>query len=122
MAVPSWPAGVPHVSLKDGFDNKPFLPPIKTEMESGDMRIRSRPGDNVAVIQQIVPMSRANYETLKTWGKETIGNWSGRFSVPVWLGSSYETKVCQFSEGAPRPTEYAADEIGASMTLRVYDV
>ncbi len=121
MAIPAWPSGVPYVTLKDGFDNKPFLAPIKTEMEGGNVRLRRRPGDNVAIIQQTVVMDRAAYETLKAWGVATIGGWTGRFTMPVWLGSAYVTKVCQFADGAPRPMEYSVADIAAVMQLRVYD-
>lgn len=122
MAVPSWPSGVPYESLKDGFSNTPFLSPIRTEMEGGNVRQRARPGDNVCIIQQQVLLTRSEYETLKTWGKSTIGNWTGRFTMMVWLGSSYESKVCQLQEGAPRPIEFSPSHIAAAMTLRVYGV
>jgi len=122
MAVPSWPSGIPYESLKDGFSNSPFLTPIQTEMEQGNVRLRRRPGDNVAIIQQSIPMTRAEYETLVAWGKGTIGNWTGRFSTLVWLGSSYQTKVCQFQDGAPKPLEFSPTHVAAQMTLRVYGV
>ncbi|BEV43914.1 hypothetical protein [Afipia carboxidovorans] len=122
MAVPSWPSGIPYESLKDGFSNSPFLTPIQTEMEQGNVRLRRRPGDNVAIIQQSIPMTRAEYETLVAWGKGTIGNWTGRFSTLVWLGSSYQTKVCQFQDGAPKPLEFSPTHVAVQMTLRVYGV
>lgn len=122
MAVPSWPSGVPYESLKDGFSNTPFLQPIRTEMEQGNVRLRRRPGDNIAIIQQSVLMTRGEYETLAGWGKSTIGWWTGRFTMNVWLGSSYQSKVCQFHEGAPKPLEFSPTHVAAQMTLRVYGV
>jgi len=122
MAVPSWPSGVPYESLKDGFSITPFLQPIRTEMEQGNVRLRRRPGDNVAIIQQSVLMTRAQYDTLASWGKTTIGWWTGRFTVNVWLGSAYSPKVCQFHEGAPKPIEFSPTHVAAQMTLRVYGV
>ena len=122
MAVPAWPSGIPYESLKDGFGNTPFLPPVKTEFEQGNVRQRRRPGDNVAIIQQSVLMTRAQYDILADWGKTTIGRWTGRFSVMVWLGSSYQLKVCQFHDGAPKPLEFSPTHVAAQMTLRVYGV
>ncbi len=121
MAVPSWPAGVPSMPMLDTYSNEPFLEPIRTEMEGGNVRLRRRPGDNVAIIQQSVRMTFDQYGALVTWGKETIGGWTGRFSVSVWLGSGCATKVCQFHSGAPRPTKRGG-KIIAQMALRVYGV
>jgi len=67
-------------------------------------------------------MSRDEYETLKTWGKDTIGNWTGRFTMQVWLGSAYVSKVCQFMSGAPKPLEFSPSHIAAQMQIKVYDV
>lgn len=122
MAIPDWPSDVPYESFKDGFSNTPFLAPIKTEMNGGNIRLRAQPGDNVAIVQQSVLMSRADYDTLVAWGKGTIGNWTGRFNMQVWLGSAYATKVCQFDGGAPKPVEYSPTDLSVSMQLRVYGV
>lgn len=121
MAVPDWPAGVPFMPLLDSHSIDPMLAPIRTEMEQGNIRLRSRPGDNVAIVQQSVAMTRAQYDALVTWGKGTIGNWTGRFRVNVWLGSSCAIKVCQF-DGAPKPSKFSANRISVAMSLRVYGV
>jgi hypothetical protein len=121
MAVPDWPAGVPSLPLLESHSIDPMLAPIRTEMEQGNMRRRARPGDDVAVVQQSVAMTKAQYDTLVAWGKSTIGNWTGRFKANVWLGSSCATKVCQF-ESAPKPSAFSARRISVAMSLRVYGV
>ena len=122
MAVPNWPSTVPYESLKDGFSIKPFADPIQTEMEQGNVRQRARPGDNVSVVQQSIPMTKSQYDALVTWGKSTIGNWTGRFNLSVWLGSAYATKVCMFTGGAPKPAEYTPTDVLVTMQLRVFGV
>jgi hypothetical protein len=122
MAVPSWPSGIPYESLKDGFGVTPFLEPVRTEMEQGNVRQRRRPGDNVAIVQQSVPMTKGEYDSLVTWGNDTIGKWTGRFSMQIWLGSSYVSKVCQFSDGAPKPVEMSPTHVSVQMQLRVYGI
>lgn len=121
MAIPDWPAGVPSMPLLNSHTIEPFLAPIRTEMEGGNVRLRSRPGDNTAIVQQAVVMTKAQYDSLVGWGKAVIGNWSGRFNVNVWLGSSCATKVCQF-ESIPKPSAFSAHRIAVAMSLRVYDV
>lgn len=119
MAIPDWPADVPSIPLLDSHSIEPFLPPIKTTMDGGNVRLRSRPGDDTSIVMQTVAMTKAQYDTLVTWGKNTIGNWTGRFRVKVWLGSSCAVRVCQFEDGAPKPSSFSAKRIAVRMTLRV---
>lgn len=122
MAIPNWPNDVPYKSLKDGFSIDPFLSPIKTEMNQGNVRLRSRPGDNTSIVQQSVLMTTSEFDVFVVWGKGTIGNWTGRFTAQVWLGSAYASKTCQFSNGAPKPVEFAPEQVAVQMALRVYGV
>lgn len=119
MAIPDWPTGVPSIPLLDSHSIDPFLAPIKTEMNQGNIRLRSRPGDDTSIVTQTVPMTKAQYDTLVAWGKSTIGNWTGRFKVKVWLGSSCAVRVCQFEDGAPKPSSFSASRIAVRMSFRV---
>jgi len=119
MALPSWPSGIPHESLKEGFSIEPFLPPLRTEMDGGNVRLRARPGDDTAVVQQSVLMTKAEYDTFNAWGRTTLGNWTGRFTAMVWLGSAYALKTCMFQNGAPKPVEFSPTHVAVQMTLRV---
>mgnify|MGYP001071799688 CR=1 FL=1 len=119
MAIPDWPAGVPSMPLLDSHRIEPFLPPTKTEMNQANIRLRFRPGDDTSIVTQTVAMTKAQYDTLVTWGKSTIGNWTGRFKVKVWFGSSCALRVCQFEDGAPKPSSFSANRIAVRMTLRV---
>lgn len=122
MALPTWPAGVPSMPLLSSHSIEPYLAPLRTEMDGGNIRQRARPGDDVAIIQQTVVMTPAQYDELVTWGKGTIGKWTGRFTVKVWLGSSCATKTCMFDGGAPRPSSFSARRVAVSMKLRVFGV
>lgn len=122
MALPSWPA-VPSDPQSDSFQSvKRMLDPIKTEMEGGNVRLRSRPGDNVGLVGQTIIMTLAQHDVFQAWVKNTLSNATARFTAPVWLGSSFQTKVCQFSDGAPRSAYYGPQQVAVTMTLRVFDV
>jgi hypothetical protein len=123
MAVANWPANVPHDPNEEGFQPiKMMLDPLKTEMEGGNVRLRSRPGDNVGTVGQTVVMTTAEAQIFRNWVKADLGNGTARFNAPVWLTNGFETKVCQFANGAPTYAHYARGMVAVSMTLRVYDV
>ena len=122
MAVPTWPAGVryaPDLSSMSGI--KRFRDPIKTDMEGGNTRLRARPGDNVGSMAQTIVMPRADFNTFTEWVKTTLNNGTGRFSVDVWLGNGFETKVCQF-DGGPTYQPRGTQRVAVTMNLRVYGV
>ena len=123
MAVPSWPAGVPYVpDLNSIQPIKRALDPIRTEMDGGNVRLRRRPGDNVGVLSQTVRMSAAQYDSLLSWLSEQAGGATARFTMPVRLVQRFETKVCQFNNGAPTARPAGTDKVDVAMQLRVYDV
>lgn len=124
MALPTWPAGVPIIPRLDEFQPiQRLLPPIATEMEGGNVRLRSRPGDNVGTLPLRVRMTIAQFTAFTNWWKATISNGTARFTAHVFLGSACAHKVCQFTrDGLPQDQFVDADVIDVSMTLRVYDV
>jgi len=121
MAVPAWPAVnyVPDLNSISGI--KRALDPLATEMEGGNTRLRSRPGDNVATFSQTITMTAAEFDVFVAWVKDTLGNGTSRFSLKVRLGTRFEEKVCQFS-GAPSYRPIGSLAVAVTMTLRVYDV
>ncbi|WP_210186589.1 hypothetical protein [Bradyrhizobium elkanii] len=100
------------------------LDPVVTDMEGGNTRQRSRPGDNVGTITQTVWMPMAEHDTFVAWVKNTLNNGTARFTADVWLGSSYVNKVCQFIKPGTQLTYtyLGPTEVAVTMTLRVYDV
>lgn len=124
MAVPIWPFGVPFEPLRDSVTVTPFgLPPIITEMEQGNVRMRRRPGDSVSIVQQTVRMTRAQVNDFKSWLTDAIGGGTGRFRVEVWNGSAMVSRVCQFhlAQGGIKFSSVPdSDLVDVSMALRVY--
>jgi hypothetical protein len=124
MTLPTWPISS-YMPVQEGFQPlQRMLDPIATDMEGGNTRQRSRPGDNVGTITQTIWMSMADHDTFVSWVKTTLNNGTARFTTNVWLGSSYVSKVCQFMKpGTQLKYGYlSANEVAVTMTLRVYDV
>lgn len=122
MPLPTWPA-VPYRPTRDGFQPiKPFLDPISTEMEGGNIRQRPRPGDNVASLGQTIMMTPADAETFKAWVKTTLNNGTARFTALVWTGAAYVSKTCQFAkDGKPTYAAFSSTRVTVAMKLVVYD-
>lgn len=125
MPLPAWPAA-PYEPLANSWRRDPLLPPIRTEMEGGNVRQRRRPGDNVSIISQTIRMTDEEFVALESWVSGSIGGGVARFSMHVWLGASYQSKTVQF-EGGGQGFPYSVSEPypGAkdvTMTLRVFGI
>lgn len=123
MAIPDWSTDVPHKPLKDSFKMQPWgAPPIVTEMQGGNVRIRRRPGDNVSLVSQTIRMTDAELTAFKSWFDTTISGGSSRFRLDVWNGTAYANKVCQFNLATPLQYDVQAEGVtDVTMELRVYE-
>lgn len=120
MAVPAWPDGVPYApDLGTAQPASRLLDPIKTDMEGGNVRLRSRPGDEVWQVSYSVPMTNAQIVTFNDWVKTTLGNGTARFSLNVWIENSFQNKVCQFA-AVPKSQRLGNGRLAVALSLRVY--
>ena len=120
MPLPAWPVGVPYQQRRQDWQiPQPFISPLETEMDGGNVRLRSRPGSDVATVQWRRRMTTLQYTSFDTFVRATISNGTSRFTMPVWLGTSYVTKTVQVVKDS---LAIAQDGlfISVSMTLRVY--
>lgn len=123
MTLPAWPDGVRYApDLNSISELKRFLEPIQTEMEGGNLRQRTRPGDNVGSFSQTIVMPTAQFSTFVAWIKSALGNGTSRFTANVWLGAGFENKVCQFVNGGPTYKPVGTRSVAVTMSLRVYDL
>lgn len=124
MPLPTWPVDVPHVPRLD--DIQPIqrvLDPIVTDMEGGNQRQRSRPGDDIGILPYTLRMTIAQFETFTTWWRTTLNNGTARFTADVFVGTGCVTKTCQFTnDGRPKDQYIGSDTIIVSMQLRVYNI
>lgn len=101
MTYPEWPAALPHAQATGDGTGPMFRDPLTSEMESGDVRIRRRPGDDVA---RKSFNFRFNTEQTAVWGgfvRDTLANGTKRFTMPVSVdGLACESRLVQII-GAP---------------------
>jgi hypothetical protein len=120
MPLPAWPNDVPYLQRRQDWEiTQPFIGPIETEMEGGNVRQRSRPGSNVATVQWRRRMTTAQHASFDAFVRATLSNGSARFTMPVWLGAGYVTKTVQVVKDS-LAIEQDGLFVSVSMTLRVY--
>jgi hypothetical protein len=116
MAIASWPEGVNYAPDRDSWSQRPYLPPIASEMDGGNQRRRGRPGDKVRIIQQSVAVDADDYTSaLEPF---LIANKARRVVMPVFSGSDFMTSVVQIDD--VEETFRGVDQVVVKMTLRVY--
>jgi hypothetical protein len=120
MPLPAWPNDVPYLQRRQDWKiTQPFIGPIETEMDGGNVRQRSRPGSNVATVEWRRRMTTAQHASFDTFVRATLSNGTARFTMPVWLGSSYVTKTVQIVKDS-LAIEQDGLFVSVSMRLRVY--
>lgn len=122
MAIPVWPVAVPYRPTRGWTMPKPFIAPNASEMNGGNQRLRSQPGSNVAVVNYpLGELTRDQFTALDSFFRNDLTNGASRFTMTLWLGTSYQTKTVQFEGGEP-PT-YAlvgSRYLNVVLKLRVY--
>lgn len=100
MALPSWPSNVEHRPDPTMWAPAVFTPPRATEMEGGNVRLRVKPGDSVAISRWGQKLTDAQFAAFRTFYRGTLMNGAARFTMPVCLdGVSYEDRVVQIVSG-----------------------
>ena len=122
MPLPAWPSDVPYLQRRQDWQiPQPFIGPIETEMEGGNVRLRSRPGSNVATVQWRRRMTPLQYSSFDAFVRATLSNGTSRFNMPVWLGASYVTNTVQIVKDSLSISQDGLF-VAVSMTLRVYGI
>lgn len=98
MSYPNWPPTVPQSPLMGSWQEvEIYQDPIITEMEGGNKRMRTRPGDDVCRYTFTILMTNAQWATLREWAVVDLARGTKRFRTKIWNGSAMIDAVCQFA-------------------------
>ena len=123
MPLPSWPGTLPTASVLGSYQiAQSNQPPLRTEMNAGNDRMRQRYTKRVGQVSFALVMSAAKVETLKTFVWTTLGGGSSQFTMPLRIGGSVVTKTVALTEGTFAATQIGFDFWRVQMTLRVDDL
>ena len=113
MALPTWPATLPHVPLLASLAAPaPFAAPSRTEFEDGPDRMRRRAHTRLVRQPVQIRLTAAQLLAFETfyWGALDAG--AGHFMMEVVLPQGCETRRVYIDNG-----EYSAPRLGTKYVL-----
>lgn len=121
MAIPEWPVAVPFQTERDAWSNVPFRAPLETEMESGDVRTRNRPGDRLATLTWARPLTATEADAFRDFVEATLHRGAMRFRMQVCLdGRSYILRTVQMQPKTLKYTSLPGGRLRPSFTMLVF--
>lgn len=120
MTLPTWPAGLNYRSERRYWGGVPSRDPLATEMESGRIRQRSRPGDDVGTYSWGSVFTPAELAVFLDFWK-SIGNGAGDFTMMVSFDcATHVERVVQIKAGSLRKTPAGGPRTLVQFTLQVF--
>lgn len=121
MALPIWPSTVEHRPDPSMWAPALFTPPRATQMEAGNVRLRVKPGDSVAVSRWGQKLTDGQFAAFRDFYRSALMNGAARFTMPVCLdGVTYEDRVVQIVSGTLRTDGIGGYGAIVSFDLKVY--
>lgn len=114
MAIPSWPAGLPHMPLRSSFRRLELHRPLaRFETEDGPDIVRVRANTRIERLQYVLHFTHAQYLIFRDFVETTLVQGSQRFSMDVPVdGWACENRPVYIEGGAvtiePLGTGWAA--------------
>jgi len=124
MAVPVWPAGVPHESDADAASaSASFRPPLISETEGGTQIMRPRPGPRATEFGwRSVHLTEVQWAALDQFLRVDLHEGTLVFDMPVFRpGSGFVTRKCQIKSGVVSTDFSVVPWVRVSFTLIVYN-
>lgn len=121
MTLPTWPIDVPDTA-RDGWQMpEMYLAPLATEMDGGNQRNRSQPGNNVASMNYpLAPMSLDQFRSFDVFVRTTLNNGTSSWMMNVLTGADYQLHKVQFQRGKSPVVDRVGDLVNVVLALRVY--
>jgi hypothetical protein len=121
MALPAWPASVPHMPYIRS-QPEPFRGALESEMSAGNTRSRRTVTVVIGVVDMTIRMSTAQYLTFKAFVRDTLSHGTAEFEMPVWdLTACPVRRVKLRNKGHYSPMRVGA-HIDVSFSLDVWDL
>ena len=113
MTLPVWPVSLPACPLREAQPQKAAPALIKSDMGTGLVRQRRRFSQTVHEVGVWYLLTPAQYQTFKSFWRDTLGHGASLFTGPVWDGVAVVTRTCQIIDGIVQD-----DRIGTSIRIR----
>jgi hypothetical protein len=107
MAI-SWPVTLPYVPERDGYQVQQLgSPVIKSEMNSGRVRMRRQVTVDIATVAWSRYFTPAELGIFRPFVRQTLQSGTAEFSMPIWDSPSqtFITRMVQIKDGIAGITE-----------------
>jgi hypothetical protein len=121
MALPVWPATLPHNPSSFSL-GEPHRGVLESEMAGGNVRARRQFTTVIGVVDMTLRMTTSEFLTFKAFVRDTLSHGAAEFTMPVWdLTGCPARRVRLRNKG-----QYTAARTGArilvSFSLDVWDL
>ena len=121
MALPVWPAGVPHEPSARNI-SEPFRKALESEMTAGNTRARRTATVPIGVVDLTIRMTTPQYEIFKTFVRDTLSHGTADFEMPVSDLTGCTVKRVRLRNGGQYQPSRAGNRIFVSFSLDVWDL
>jgi hypothetical protein len=123
MTIPAWPNTLPTAALLDSYQiAQSGQPPLRTEMDGGNVRMRQRFTKRIGQVSFALVMTAAQVETLKAFVWDDLDQGSSKFTMSLRIGGSATTKTVALAEGTFAASQIGFDVWRVQLTLMVDDL
>jgi len=115
--MPTWPAGLPYQSLRDGYQIPQMgSAPLKSEMQSGKIRMRRQFTVNITTMNWSRDFTAEQLGIFRAFVMNDLGAGTAEFTMPVWNAptQTYVERTVQIDDGLAGISE---SEAGVGRTL-----
>jgi hypothetical protein len=115
--MPTWPAGLPYQSLRDGYQIPQLgSAPVKSEMQSGKIRMRRQFTVNITTMNWSRDFTAEQMGVFRSFVMNGLAAGTAEFTMPVWNAStkSYVERTVQIDDAVAGIGE---SDLGAGRTL-----
>jgi hypothetical protein len=122
MALPVWPATVPHKPLADNGIDEPFRGVLESEMTAGNTRSRRQFTTVIGTVPRTIPMTTAQFLTFKAFVRDTLSHGAADFEMPVWDLTGCPVRRVKLRDGGKYTANRMGNKIHVSFSLDVWDL
>lgn len=122
MALPTWPATVPHDPVGGTGISEPFRSSLESEMTAGNIRSRRTATVVVGVVDMTIRMTTAQFLTFKAFVRDTLSHGAAEFTMPVFDLTGCTDRRVRLRNGGRYTAMRAGAHINVSFSLDVWDL
>lgn len=122
MALPVWPAIVPHTPLAPSGITEPYRGVLESEMNAGNVRARRQFTTVIGVVDLNIRMTTAQFLTFKAFVRDTLSHGAAEFTMPVFDLTGCTNRRVRLRNGGKYTATRAGSRITVSFSLDVWDL